>query len=225
VPAGHGGLSGGRFNIPVGIALIGAGPVLLSRMAPDTGAAWLIVAVVVTQVTALVWLLTGRLAIWGRVILIFAALAGIAAATSLQQVPVRSLGMAMASICHVAAYSWLLIWFARSLRPGQEPLVTRFARRIRSTMPDKVIGYTRRVTIAWCIFFATQLVLFAALLAGSSEASLATFVNLLNLPMVMAMILAEFGCRLLIFRDEPRTGLIATLAGMRHIRGMPGSGT
>ena len=36
-------------------------------------------------------------------------------------------------------------------------VVTGFARQIRRTMPDKVVRYTRLVTIAWCVFFATQL--------------------------------------------------------------------
>jgi uncharacterized membrane protein len=170
----------------------------------------------------IVLLLTRSLAVWCRAILTVAALAVVAAAALASGLPIRSVGLAPGGICHAAAYSSLLIWFTRSLRPDREPVVTGFARRIRRTMPVEVVRYTRRVTIAWCVFFAAQLGMSAALLAVAPEAIWPAFVNLLNLPLIVAMVLAEFGCRLLVFRGEPHTSLIATLAGLRHIRGMPG---
>ncbi len=91
-------------------------------------------------------------------------------------------------------------------------------------MPDKVMRYTRRVTIAWCVFFAMQLGVSAGLLIMAPAAVWSSFVNLWNLPLAVAMILAEYSVRVVLFWREPRTGLIATLAGMRHIRGTLGSG-
>ncbi len=90
-------------------------------------------------------------------------------------------------------------------------------------MPDKVVRYTRQVTIAWCAFFAAQIVLSAVLLLVAPAAVWFAFVNLLNMPLVAAMILAEFGCRRILFRHEPRTSLSETLSAMRHARFTPAS--
>ena len=132
---------------------------------------------------------------------------------------IRGIGSAAGGMCHAAAYGCLLVYFAWSLRAGSEPVVTRFARRMRATMPLKVIRYTRCVTQAWCVFFAGQLIASAALLAWASPGVWSGFVTLLNLPLLAGMILAEFGCRLMLFRREQRTGLLATLSGVRLLRG------
>jgi uncharacterized membrane protein len=222
MPVGRSGIAVGQFIIPAGILLVCVAPFLIYRATAGNAPSWLIGAAVVVQITVIVCLLTRSLAIWCRVILAVAAMAVVAAAALVPGLPMRSAGFAVGGIWHAAAYSSLLIWFARSLRPDRESVVTGFARRIRRTMPVEVVRYTRRVTIAWCVFFAAQLSMSAALLAVAPEAIWPAFVTLLNLPLIVAMILAESGCRLLVFRGEPHTGLIATLAGLRHIRGMPG---
>jgi uncharacterized membrane protein len=116
-------------------------------------------------------------------------------------------------------------------------VVTQFARQMRQTMPAAVVRYTRRVTIAWCIFFAAQIGTSAVLLATApppvfssgvfssgvlSSAAWSSFVNLWSLPLVAAMFLMEYGCRVVLFRHESRTGLIATVAGLVHARGSAG---
>ena len=49
-------------------------------------------------------------------------------------------------------------------------------------MPDKVVRYTRQVTVAWCVFFATQLVVSAALLLAAPAGTWSAFVSLLSRP-------------------------------------------
>ena len=57
----------------------------------------------------------------------------------------------------------LCFLFARTLRAGSEPLVTRFARAERGgELPAELARYTRRLTAAWAAFFA----LMAATSAG-----------------------------------------------------------
>ena len=90
-------------------------------------------------------------------------------------------------------------------------------------MPDKVVRYTRKVTIAWCVFFAAQLVVSLALLLLAPATIWSGFINLLNLPLIAAMVLAEFACRLVVFRHEPHTSLIDTLSAVRRARFMPAS--
>ena len=131
--------------------------------------------------------------------------------------------LAMAGVCHALVYSGLLIWFGSSLRSGREPVVTGFARRMRRTMPPDVVSYTRLVTLAWCVFFAGQIVLSLALLLAAPGYVWSGFVTMWNLPLVLAMILAEFICRTILFRHHQRTGLLATLAALRQMSGLPGS--
>lgn len=200
-------------------------------MTLGSSAPWLIGALAATQVTALVWLLARTLArtltrTWARrflAALLVSVFAIVAAVMILPGLPARSVGLAMTGSCHGIVYISLLTCFAMSLRPNREPVVTGFARRIRLTMPDKVVRYTRQVTIAWCAFFAAQIVLSAVLLLVAPAAVWFAFVNLLNMPLVAAMILAEFGCRRILFRHEPRTSLSETLSAMRHARFTPAS--
>ena len=103
---------------------------------------------------------------------------------------------------HAVAYLLLLWYFGRSLRSGREALITRLARKVRGTLSPERERYTRRLTIAWCVFFAAQITLSAALLALAPLDTWSFFVNVLNAPLVAAMFLADLACRLVRFRDE-----------------------
>lgn len=179
---------------------------------------WLIGAVAATQVAALVWLLGRRVGRY-RVALATIAFCLVGLAIFALGLPARALGLAAAGGCHAAAYGGLLAWFAASLRPGREPVVTGFARRMRRTMPDQVARYTRRVTAAWCVFFAAELAMSAGLLAAAPQWVWSGFIGMANLPLIVAMMLGEFAVRFVLFRHEARTGLAATLAGLRDLRG------
>ena len=100
-----------------------------------------------------------------------------------------------------AAINLTLLWvFARTLRPGREPLITGFARKIHGALPAPIETYTRRVTVLWCIFFVAELVISAVLLTLSVE-SWSLFVNVLTLPLVAAVFIAEYIYRVIRFRD------------------------
>jgi uncharacterized membrane protein len=188
---------------------------------PATGSPWFAGCVAAIQVAAILWCFAR---IWPvrHFVALLAAIIAVAAASAvfLGLPPVQAAGSAIAGGCHAVAYISLLLWFATSLRPDHEPVVTSLARRVRRTMPDKVLRYTRHVTVAWCIFFAAQLAVSAGLLLLAPHAVWAGFVTLLNMPLVATMVLAEFGVRMILFRYEQRTGLLGTLAAMRH-RGAP----
>jgi uncharacterized membrane protein len=181
------------------------------------------IGVVIAQATVTTWLVAGQVAIRHRSLLTVLAGAAIAMAILWLGLPARTLGLVMAGVCHALAYCGLLIWFAASLRPGREPIVTRFARRMRTTMPPDVVRYTRLVTAAWCVFFACQIAVSLALLLAAPLDVWSGFLTVWNLPLVLGMILVEFICRTILFRQHQRTGLIATLMALRHIRGLPGS--
>jgi uncharacterized membrane protein len=180
-------------------------------------------ALAVIQVGAVVWYLGRKLKLALRPVLLLSVLV-MAAATAFVLGPTSGYaGLAISGSFHAGAYLSLLCWFSGSLRPGREPVVTSLARRIRASMPDKVVRYTRQVTIAWCVFFAAQIATSAALLLMARRSSWFMFVTMLNLPLVAGMTVAEFGCRYWLFRHEPRTGLLGTLTAMRHIRPSAGN--
>lgn len=93
---------------------------------------------------------------------------------------------------HLAIYLLLLAWFGASLLPGREPLVTCMARQIHGTMPEALVAYTRRVTIAWCVFFFAMALTAVILFAWAPVDVWSAFVNLFNLPLVVAMFAAEY---------------------------------
>lgn len=93
---------------------------------------------------------------------------------------------------HLAVYLLLLAWFGASLLPGREPLVTCMARQVHGTMPEALVAYTRRVTIAWCVFFFAMALTAGVLFAWAPADVWSAFVNLLSLPLVIAMFAAEY---------------------------------
>jgi uncharacterized membrane protein len=92
---------------------------------------------------------------------------------------------------HIAMFIALGAAFALTLRSGREALCTRFARAVEGALSPGATAYTRVVTLAWAAFCAamaaasTLLFFFAPLPAWS------VFANLLTLPLVGAMFLAE----------------------------------
>ncbi len=129
------------------------------------------------------------------------------------------LSFVMASACsHWTIYAGLLLTFALTLRPGREPLVTVITRRLHGTVPNELAAYTRRVTIAWCCFFAVQLGTSVALLLFAPLVVWSFFVNILDIPLVVAMFAAEYVVRLWCLRDPPRHSVSAIINIVTEIR-------
>ena len=120
----------------------------------------------------------------------------------------EQLGVAAASgMSHAAAYLFLLWYFGRTLAPGAEPIITRFARRVHGALQPDIEQLTRRLTIAWCVFFAAQLIASALLFAFASLDAWSVFVNLLNLPLLVAMFAGQWIYRNVWYPDCPRASI------------------
>jgi uncharacterized membrane protein len=102
---------------------------------------------------------------------------------------------ASSAIPHAIAYISVLTVFATSLLPGRKPIVTVFAEKSRGELPPALLRYTRRVTWAWCLFCAAQLLGSLLLLLFASPRTWSTFVNVCNLPLLIAMFCGEFAWR------------------------------
>ena len=208
----------GSLRIAGGACIILLAVFLVYILANRSAASWLVGAAAMAQVTVGAWMLSGRWSFRYRAAILVVMLALATAVTVFFGMPPRIVSLAVTGGCHAIAYSILLAWFGASLQPGHEPVVTSIARRIRRTAPDKVLHYTRQVTFAWCVFFAVQLALSAALLLVAPVAVWSSFVTLLNLPLIIAMGLAEFGYRMILFRHEGHTSLVDTLSAVRRAR-------
>jgi hypothetical protein len=114
----------------------------------------------------------------------------------------------VAGVPHAAINLFLLWFFARTLLPGREPLITGFARRFHGSLPAHMEAYTRRVTVAWCIFFAAQIVISASSFVVASAQTWSLFVNLLSFPLVALMFIAEYAYRILRYRNFPHASIL-----------------
>jgi uncharacterized membrane protein len=113
-------------------------------------------------------------------------------------------GAALYGVPHAAAYLSLLWFFGRTLAPGREAFITRLARLARGgVLPPGMERYTRRLTFAWCAFFAAQLAVSALLLRFGSLESWSLFVNVLNFPLLALMFGADYLFRVVRFGDSP----------------------
>lgn len=110
-----------------------------------------------------------------------------------------------AGIPHTAAHGTLLTLFALSLRPGGEPVITAIMRRVRGPLTGELAAYGRAVTLAWALFFAGQLAVSAALLIFAPLDAWSFFINVVNLPSILAMFAGEYLYRRLRFRHLRHT--------------------
>ena len=115
--------------------------------------------------------------------------------------------IAVTGLPHALIYAALLAIFGASLRPGREPLVTTFSRRMSGALSAERVAYTRGVTWAWCAFFVAQLVTSLALLLLAPRAVWSFFVTLLNLPLLALMFVGEHTVRPYLLKNAPRHSL------------------
>ena len=124
----------------------------------------------------------------------------------------------VSALSHWAIYSSLLLTFALTLRPGRDALVTAMARKLHGTIPGELVVYTRRVTVAWCCFFATQLATSITLFLFAPLVVWSLFVNVLDIPLVVAMFSAEYLCRRHCLQNPPRHSFATILKMILEIR-------
>jgi len=54
---------------------------------------------------------------------------------------------------------WLALFFGRTLRPGEMPLIERIARVGKPNPSQRLVRYTRGLTALWCAYFVIAAVL------------------------------------------------------------------
>lgn len=109
---------------------------------------------------------------------------------------------------HIAMFLALAGWFGASLRPGREARVTRFARLAEGALSAAGLAYTRGVTLAWALFCASVAAASALLYFLAPRELWSVFANLLTLPLVGAMFVAEFLVRIRVCPELSHGGML-----------------
>jgi uncharacterized membrane protein len=96
---------------------------------------------------------------------------------------------------YVAIELVLFITFGSTLLAGKQPLVSRFAEVVHSRLTPQQEAYTRKVTIAWTVFFAAMAIAAALLFFLAPRSAWSFFAHFLTLPLVVLMFIAEYWVR------------------------------
>ena len=141
---------------------------------------------------------------------------------------VGCLGLYGASGWLVGHYHWVFLlqdaglqvllglMFGRTLGRGQTPLVSQFAALRRGPLSPAVAHYTRRATWAWALFFAGMATLSLLLFWLAPIVVWSAFANLLGLPLVGLMFVAEYAVRRCVLPKADRGGLWEAFAAYRQ---------
>ena len=110
---------------------------------------------------------------------------------------------------------WFL--FATSLVENRVPLCTRIAALAHDPIEPKLGRYTRQVTVAWMIFFASNVCISAVLFAYAPIVVWSVYANVLDLPLVGLMFVAEYGMRHWLLPDMKHVSIFDSMRRYVHL--------
>lgn len=119
--------------------------------------------------------------------------------------------LAVNGLSHATLNLFLLWLFGRTLLHGREPLISQIARHINGELQPEIAIYTRQVNIAWCIFFALQVLTSLSLYVFAPIAAWSLFINVLNLPLLILMFIVEHAYRTVRFPNHSRTSILKAI--------------
>lgn len=129
-------------------------------------------------------------------------------------VPVSAQLMYLAQ--HIGVHLFLAFGFGSTLRAGRTPLISLLASRVHRVFPPAMAIYTRKVTLAWTIYFVAMALVSALLFAFARFEVWAVFANLLTPISIALMFGAEFTLR---YRLHPEFERSSVADAIRSYRG------
>jgi len=117
---------------------------------------------------------------------------------------------------HAGMQALLGLAFGRTLRPDHVPMVSRFAAIVHGHLSPALARYTRNVTWAWTLYFSTMATLSLLLFWLAPIAVWSAFANLLNLPLLILMFVAEYAARLYLLEPCDRAGPLEAIRAYRQ---------
>lgn len=119
--------------------------------------------------------------------------------------------LAVNGLSHATVNFFLLWLFGRTLLHGQEPLISQISRKLNGYLDPDIASYTRNVTIAWVIFPLSQLIISLGLYLLAPVSAWSLFINVLNLPFLILMFVAEKAYRNWRYPNHPRTTIMQAI--------------
>jgi uncharacterized membrane protein len=115
----------------------------------------------------------------------------------------------------------LALWFGRTLAPGEEPVISWFARLIRGTeLAPELARYTRRSTLVWTWFFIVSALVAAGLALWASPEVWTIFANGIDYLLVGGLFVLEYAYRRLRFRHHTHAPLLQVVRTVTRARGL-----
>jgi uncharacterized membrane protein len=114
-------------------------------------------------------------------------------------------------IQQAGAYVLLAIGFGRTLGQGRVPLCSRFAAMVHGVLPPDVERYTRRVTVAWTVFFIAIAVLLVILYAAAPLPVWSAFANFGCIVLIALMFAVEYLIRRRVLPGLHHRGFLASM--------------
>jgi len=101
---------------------------------------------------------------------------------------------------HVAIHLLLAFVFGSTLAAGREPLVSALARRVHRGLTPGMAAYSRKVNVAWTVYFVAMALVSIVVFVAAPFAVWAAFANLVTPLAIVAMFVGEY---LLRYRLHP----------------------
>lgn len=109
---------------------------------------------------------------------------------------------------HLGTNLALATLFGRSLLGGGEALITQLARAVyHGEISERKRRYTRQATLAWTLFFLSNALISAMLWLLAPQAAWSVFANLLSMPLLAGMFVAEHVWRMFALPPEERPSI------------------
>lgn len=110
-------------------------------------------------------------------------------------------------LLHAIPNLLLMMFFGRTLRQGHTPLITQISRRINGELTPEIAAYTRRVTLAWTLYFAGQLLVSLLLYLFAPLEVWSLFINVLGWPLLITMFGLEYLWRTTRYPGHSKTSI------------------
>jgi len=158
-------------------------------------------AAVTTNLAYLAWI--AWLCIATLVYLSFRGFRGLAGCALLAAAPLVADTGALLKLPPVIIDLALAIWFGRTLAPGEEPMISWFARLVRGKeLPPDLARYTRISTKVWTAFFVSMAAVAAGLAVLATPWTWSVFTNGIDYLLVGVLFVGEYIFRRLRYRHD-----------------------
>jgi len=117
---------------------------------------------------------------------------------------------------HAGIHLFLAVGFGSTLRAGHTPLITTLAARVHRELTPAMVVYTRKVTLAWVLYFAAMAGISLLLFAFAPFDTWALFANLLTPCSVVLMFGGEHLLRYRLHPEFERTSIADAIRSYRH---------